>query len=181
MFRNLCPISMVSSNGLSSSWRTPLLVRDNQVSDCSSRIIRHGARKDASERRGRLSRRYSDDCGVGRKTDPSIGQTACLALVYPVCREPQISAVPLKVVRKKLVPEAALVKIDREHLSINIDKVHADCRPTVTTFTGTLSTTAWTSGNASSRTTTEAPFAGSASPIPRPTARCETCRPCRSC
>ncbi len=136
---------------------TPLLVRDDQVSYCSSRIIWHGARQDAGECRGRLSRRYSDGRGVDRKTDTPIGQTACLALGYPGCRESQISAVPLRVVRKKVVHEATLVKIDRAHLSINTDKVHADCRPTVTTFTGTLSTTAWTSGNASSRTTKSAP------------------------
>lgn len=36
-----------------------------------------------------------------------------------------MSAVRLKVVRKKLVHEAVLGKIDREHLSINTDKVRA--------------------------------------------------------
>ncbi|PVX59699.1 hypothetical protein [Rhodococcus globerulus] len=36
-----------------------------------------------------------------------------------------MSAVPSKVVRKKLVHEAVLDKIDREHLSINTDKVRA--------------------------------------------------------
>lgn len=36
-----------------------------------------------------------------------------------------MTATPLKVVRKKLVHEAVLDKIDREHLSINTDKVRA--------------------------------------------------------
>ena len=39
-----------------------------------------------------------------------------------------MSAVPLKVVRKRLVHEAVLDKIDREHLSINTDKVRARLR-----------------------------------------------------
>ncbi|MGG7104072.1 hypothetical protein [Rhodococcus sp. 24CO] len=37
-----------------------------------------------------------------------------------------MSAVPLKVVRKKLAHEAILDKIDREHLSINTDEVETD-------------------------------------------------------